>query len=219
MLIVWLLILGGLATPFPYPGVLLIGAGILIFVMRRWSLTREHGLPRRVGAAIQEDEQRAASTRQALRAGPPSPVAPAFRLRPDETQFWTIPSTGVYQYFGVDVSYTTIHNRAFHPVGWLIHLLIHMPINAGRRQRAQAESAERWRKVTSGSLYITNKRLVLDNGNELTSWWYESLARVQVVGGRIQITFDGSPATQFEVRHPEWLSVLVNYHAFGDVPA
>jgi hypothetical protein len=146
------------------------------------------------------------------------PVEPAFRLREGESQIWTFDWAGVYQYFAVDVPYTTIHNAGIHPVGLAIHATVHRAINKSRKAKAEAEAAAQWREVGRGSLHVTTKRLTLDTGGDLTSWWYQSLARIEYASPGVMLVFEDSPGAIFEVAYPLWLYVTLHHLAWGEVP-
>ena len=146
-------------------------------------------------------------------------VQPVFRLRDGEVQHATFGGVTLFGHFGIEVEYKTIHNTAFHPVGWAIDATVHKAINKRSRERAEAEAAPRWREVCGGTLHVTSRRIVLDDGIELRSWWYESLVAMDIRQGRLELRFEDGPGIVLGLDQAHVLLVLLHYLAWNDVPA
>lgn len=144
-------------------------------------------------------------------------IPPAFRLRADEEQYATLQNVTIQQFVAADVPYKTIHNRAAHPVGLIIHLTVHRAINKRRRERAELEAAPRWREIARGTLHVTSKRFVFDTVVEMYSWWYQQLIRAESDADGLVLVPEDAETSKFVVRNPSWLLVLFHFLAWGEV--
>lgn len=144
-------------------------------------------------------------------------IRPSFRLREGETQHARFDNVKLYEWFGVDVPYKTIHNRAFHPVGWVIDATVHKAINERNRARAEAEAAATWREVSAGSLYLTSHRLVLDDGLQMRSWWFTSIVGTQNDGDTILLRLEDEAAVLLELSEASVLLVALHHLAWNEI--
>lgn len=170
-----------------------------------------------------EDLRQATRLTEYLREGgalPPLP--PPVVLDPGEAAVARFDRCHVNTFVGADVHYRTIHNTALHPVGMAVHLMVHMPLNAMAKQRADREAAARWRWALSGRCIVTTSRIIVDDGRRVLSWWYGGLARTEIeLGGFVLLYHDHDEPVMIDVGSPWYLAVLVYYLAWGqfiDVP-
>jgi hypothetical protein len=152
-----------------------------------------------------------------LKAGKIIDTIPAsFRLRDGEAQHARFERTTLYGWFGVDVPYKTIHNRAFHPVGWAIDATVHKAINKANAASAAAKGAPKWRQVAVGTLHLTSQRLVFDDGLELHSWWFTSIVATDIEGDTIVLRLEDAPAIMLRLMEAYVLSVGLHHLAWNE---
>lgn len=154
-----------------------------------------------------------------LKAGKIIDTIPAsFRLREGEQQHGRFENTTLYGWFGIDVPYKTVHNRAFHPVGWAIDATVHKAINKANAASAAAKGAPKWREAAAGTLHLTSQRLVFDDGLELHSWWFTSIVATENEGDTIVLRLEDAPAVMLRLKDAYVLLVGLHHLAWNEIP-
>lgn len=141
-----------------------------------------------------------------------------FRLRTEERLFCKFEPVRLLAFIPIEVEYKTIHNRAAHPVGWMIDATIHKAINQRNKERAEAKAAATWREVANGALYLTSHRLILDDGLELQSWWYGDVAAASREPDGILLRIEDAAAIKLAMNQIHQVFVTLHFLAWGEVP-
>lgn len=153
-----------------------------------------------------------------LRAGKEiDTVTPSFRLHEGELQHARFEGVKLYEWFGVDVPYKTIHNRAFHPVGWAIDATVHKAINKRNRERAEAAAAPTWRETASGTLHLTSRRIVLDDGIQMRSWWFSAIVATEAEGDALFVRLEDELAVLLRVDQAYLVRVALHHLAWKEI--
>lgn len=145
-----------------------------------------------------------------------------FITRPDESYFCTV-GAGLHLYIGADVEYSQgmfLAGGGF--TGLALTAGASMLVNKHNRDRAAREAAPQWRNFGEVGVHITDQRLVTTIDGRLESLWYYggmTLFDPKWEEYAAYVGVEGAPPLRFVGAGVPYVSVLVYYLLFGEVPS
>jgi hypothetical protein len=145
---------------------------------------------------------------------PPAQRVP-FRLSPGEACYAQGPAQ-LWQFLEGDGTYVHKSRLGFGLVG-LALVAGTAAGNASRRSRAAREAAPRFRPVDEGTIYLTDKRFVLQGQTQWTDLWHENVRVATCDGSSITFELSGAPPVQLHVWPIDYYFALFHFVAYNDI--
>jgi hypothetical protein len=89
--------------------------------------------------------------------------------------------------------------------------------NSARRARAAREAAPRFRPVDEGTVYLTDRRFVLQGRIQWSDYWHENVRMSTCDGSSITFELSGAPPIQLHVWPIDYYFALFHYLAYNDI--
>ena len=145
---------------------------------------------------------------------PPALTVP-FRLSQDEACYAYAPAQ-LWQFLEGDDTYLHKSRIGFGLVGLAV-VAGTAAGNRARRSRAEREAAPRFRPVDEGTIYLTDKRFVLQGQTQWTDLWFDNIRVARCDGSVITLELSGGPPTQLHVWPIDYYLALFYYLAYNDI--
>lgn len=152
----------------------------------------------------------------ALAAGEkPQAITVPFRLTPGETCY-AQGQAELWQYLEGDGTYIHKSRGGFGLVGLAV-VAGTAAGNRSRRQRAEQEAAPRFRPVDGGTIYLTDKRFLLQGQTQWTDLWHENVRASNCDGSSIIFQLSGAPPIQLFAWPIDYYLALFHFLAYNDI--
>jgi len=166
----------------------------------------------------QVNVSRAAARRltAALAAGQrPQAIQVPFRLSDNETCYAQGPAQ-IWQFLEGDGTYVHKSRGGFGLVGLALVAGTAVGNNA-RRSRASREAVPRFRPVDQGTMYLTDRRFVIQGQTQWTDIWHENIRVANCDGNSITFELSGAPPMQLHIWPIDYHYALFHYLAYNDI--
>jgi hypothetical protein len=138
-----------------------------------------------------------------------------FRLSQDEACY-TKGSAQLWQFLEGDGTYVHKSRGGFGLLG-LALVAGTAAGNKSRRARAEREAAPRFRPVDEGTVYVTDKRFVIQGQTQWTDLWYENIRVATCDSTSITFELSGAPPIQLHVWPIDYYFALFHFLAYKDI--
>lgn len=145
---------------------------------------------------------------------PPQVTVP-MRLSAGESCYAQAP-VKVSQFYGTDAEWTVKMVHGLSAVGITMKMFTAMG-NSRRKAKAEREAEAQWRDVAEGTVFLTDKRVVIRHKEGWESFAYQSMMQAEFDGTAITFEGEGWSPTRLYVGDAGYFFVLFHFLAFGQV--